>query len=177
MVLSLPTSAPSRPYRFALAVALGCCLAACGTKGTDSLPGKTGANTSEAGTGERNAADETPFTPEELKLPMVTYAWNPNDGDKSVSAADGGPGFTGEGWTTNMTFPALGSQDAVRGGTIRMYIDSWPATLRLQGKDYNTAFNYRAVSLCQESLLFVHPDTLEFVPYLASHWKISEDKS
>ena len=101
----------------------------------------------------------------------------PNAGDPEVSAEEGGPGFTGEGWTTRMTYPALGSPEALRGGTFRQSIPDWPATLRLQGKDYNTAFNYRAIDLCQESLLMVHPYTLEFIPYLATHWKVSEDKS
>ena len=102
------------------------------------------------------------FEPEsyDLDIPMVTYAWDPQAGDASVSAEDGGPGFTGEGWTTNLTFPALGSPEAVKGGTIHMYEPSWPVTLRLMGKDYNTAFNYRARDLCQESLVTVHPTRL-----------------
>ena len=119
------------------------------------------------------------FEPEsyDLEIPEVTYAWDPQAGDPSVSAEDGGPGFSGEGWESNFTFPALGSPEAVKGGRMTMYLDSWPATLRLMGKDYNTSFNYRARDLCQESLLSVHPQTLEFIPNLATHWKISEDKS
>ncbi len=112
----------------------------------------------------------------DTKLDMVTYSWDPQAGDKSVSAEDGGPGFTGEGWETNLTFPALGSKDAIKGGSIRLTIPNWPATLRLQGKDYNTSFNYRAVALCQETLLTRHPVTEQFIPILATHWKISEAK-
>ncbi|HIG10129.1 MAG: ABC transporter substrate-binding protein [bacterium] len=119
------------------------------------------------------------FEPEryDLNIPNVTYTWDPKSGDASVSKEDGGPGFTGEGWTTNMTFPAMGSAEAVKGGTIHMYITSWPATLRLMGKDYNTAFNYRAKDLCQESLVSVHPNSLEIIPGVATHWKISDDKT
>lgn len=118
------------------------------------------------------------FEPEsyELDIPTVTYAWNPQAGDPSVSAEDGGPGFTGEGWKSNFTFPALGSAEAVKGGRITMHMPSWPATLRLAGKDYNDTFNYRAVDLCTEGLLMVHPITLDFIPQLATHWKISEDE-
>lgn len=112
-----------------------------------------------------------------LDIPMVTYKWDPQAGDKSVSAEDGGPGFSGEGWDSNFTFPALGSPKAVKGGRITMDLPSWPTTLRLAGKDYNLAFNYRARDVCQEGLLFSHPQTLEFIPLLATHWKISEDKS
>lgn len=111
----------------------------------------------------------------DLEIPEVTYAWNPQAGDASVSAEDGGPGFTGEGWESNFTFPALGSAKAEKGGRITMHIPSWPATLRLMGKDYNVTFNYRAVDLCTEALLMTHPNTLEFIPQLATHWKISED--
>ncbi len=118
-----------------------------------------------------------PLAAFDLEIPMVEYSWNPDAGDKSVSAEDGGPGFTGEGWLSNMKFPALGSPDAVKGGTIHMDIPDWPTTLRLQGKDYNTAFNYRARDICQESLLSIHPQTLELIPLLATHWKVSEDKS
>lgn len=112
----------------------------------------------------------------DTNLDMVTYAWDPQAGDKSVSAEDGGPGFTGEGWTTNMTFPAIGSPDAVKGGTFHMYLPNWPANLRMQGKDFNTSFNYMAIALCQESLLNLHPFTHERIPALATHWKISENK-
>ncbi len=112
----------------------------------------------------------------DTKLDMVTYTWDPQAGDKSVSAEDGGPGFTGEGWETNMTFPAIGSPDAVKGGTFKMYLTNWPANLRMQGKDYNTSFNYMAIALCQESLLNLHPFTTERIPALATHWKISENK-
>ena len=119
------------------------------------------------------------FEPEsyDLEIPMVTYEWDPQAGDKNVSAEDGGPGFTGEGWDSNFTFQALGSPEAVKGGRITMEIPSWPATLRMAGRDYNTTFNTRALDLCLETLVGVHPNTLEFIPSLATHWKISEDKS
>ncbi|MEZ5974492.1 MAG: extracellular solute-binding protein [Planctomycetota bacterium] len=166
----------------ALILGLSLSLAACGKKETTTEPaggGSTGgaATTSEGASTTREKETQVQFKASDFELEMVTYKWDPQAGDPKVSAEDGGPGFTGEGWTTNMTFPARGSKAAVRGGTIRMWIDSWPNTLRLQGKDYNTTFNYRAVDLCQESLLEIHPVTLEFIPYLATHWKISDDKS
>ena len=113
----------------------------------------------------------------DLTIPMVRYAWDPQVGDASVSAELGGPGFTGEGWQTNLEFPAIGSADAIKGGTFRMHLLDWPATLRLAGKDYNTAFNYRVNDICFQGLVQVHPTTLEFIPSLATHWWISEDKS
>ncbi|MCB9903175.1 MAG: hypothetical protein H6831_02080 [Planctomycetes bacterium] len=172
--------------RIAITSALGLAflLTACGGSDSGSAAGGgTGASTAQ-GKGhptrpvnEKGEMIETEPESYDLAIPTVTYAWNPQAGDPSVSAEDGGPGFTGEGWQTRMSFPALGSDKAVKGGVFRMYEPNWPATLRLMGKDYNTSFNYRAVDLCLESLLTVHPQTLEFIPMIATHWKISDDKS
>jgi hypothetical protein len=62
------------------------------------------------------------------------------EGDPSVSAADGGPGFTGEGWTTVKPYP-LGDVRAVKGGAIRSSIREWPGNLRIVGTASNTQFN------------------------------------
>ena len=110
-----------------------------------------------------------------LDIPTVTYEWDRNAGDKSVPADLGGPGFTGEGWTTNLTFPALGWPGAPKGGTIRQYLLDWPATLRLHGENWNEEFNYSVNDLCVETLVAIHPSTLEYIPSLATHWKISAD--
>lgn len=122
------------------------------------------------------AEPEPALNPADYTIPMVKYSWDPMAGDPGVSAEDGGPGFTGEGWETNMEFPAIGSAAAIKGGEITMRLNEWPVTLRLQGQNYNTAFNYRARDLCQEVLVNTHPVTLEFIPSLATHWWISEDK-
>lgn len=124
----------------------------------------------------RELPEHEPEDGYDLEIPMVTYEWDPQAGDPSVSAEDGGPGFTGEGWESNFTFQAMGSPEAKKGGRITMYIPDWPATLRQAGKDYNTTFNYRARDVCTEGLLEIHPNTLEFIPMLATHWKVSEDK-
>jgi hypothetical protein len=63
------------------------------------------------------------------------------DGDPSVSAEDGGPEFTGEGWTTVAPY-AMGDPKAVRGGAISTYIREWPGNLRMAGTGYNTWLNY-----------------------------------
>lgn len=113
----------------------------------------------------------------DLTIPTVEYAWDPNAGDSSVSAELGGPGFTGEGWESNMSFPAIGQPGAPQGGSMSIYMPDWPATLRMIGKDSNTAFNYAVASQAYMSLLTLHPTTLDYIPQLATHWKISEDKS
>ena len=85
-----------------LSLALGGLLAACGG---GEAPASAGGGA--AAGAEESAAPEAPVeqaTP--VEIPTVTYAWDPQAGDPSVSAEDGGPGFMGEGWETNMTFPA-----------------------------------------------------------------------
>ncbi len=97
------------------------------------------------------------------------------DGDPSVSAEDGGPGFTGEGWETAETEP-IGDPRAVKGGAMLSHILTWPDNLRMYGTKSNTQFNYLVRDLMYESLLGIDPRNLNFMPGLASHWKISEDK-
>lgn len=171
------------PLSNTLACGLALLLTACG--GSDS--GSGGAAATAQGTAAKSAASMSGAAAEasaskyagdyELAMPMVKYRWDPQAGDASVSAELGGPGFTGEGWQTNLEFPAIGSAQAVKGGTFKMHIPDWPATLRLAGKDYNTAFNYRVNDICFQGLLQIHPSTLEFIPSLATHWWIAPDKS
>lgn len=97
------------------------------------------------------------------------------EGDPSVSAEDGGPGFTGDGWTTVEPAP-LGDPKAIKGGTMLTSMPSWPENLRIYGTGSNTFLNSIMQELCFESMLELDPNTQEFVPSLASHWKISDDK-
>ena len=49
--------------------------------------------------------------------------------------------------------------------------------MRVIGQNSSQVLNSRTISaLCYEGLLSQHPTTLEFIPGLASHWKISDDK-
>lgn len=96
--------------------------------------------------------------------------------DPAVPADQGGRGFTGQGWETNTNFDLIGDPRAVKGGRIRDYILDFPATLRFTGPS-RTAFNASLLpSFVYESLLTLHPTTLEFMPALATHWQISPDK-
>ena len=85
--------------------------------------------------------------------------------DPSVPAEQGGKGFTGQGWQTNTNFDLIGDPRAVKGGVLRQSISEYPGTLRLRGPEANTAFNYDIVGpLVYETLLSLHPTTLEFIP-------------
>lgn len=100
-------------------------------------------------------------------------------GDPDVPAEQGGPGFVGspgEAWQTDEDFPLEGSPQAVRGGAIRFWVGGFPNTLRTVGKDSRRLTNSLLRDLCYESLLERHSDTLEYIPRLASHWQVSQDK-
>jgi microcin C transport system substrate-binding protein len=96
--------------------------------------------------------------------------------DPAVSAADGGAGFTGEGWTTNTDFDLIGDPHAVKGGTLRQaMMTDFPTTLRYRGPNV-TAWNQMLHGLVYETILGLHPTSLEYIPAVATHWQISEDQ-
>lgn len=96
-------------------------------------------------------------------------------GDPSVPADLGGPAFSGVGWTTAASGP-LGDPNAVPGGAMLTNIYNWPENLRVYGTGSNTYLNSIVEGLLYESLLRLHPNTLDFAPGLATHWWISDDK-
>ena len=96
--------------------------------------------------------------------------------DPSVSAEEGGKGFTGEGWETNTDFDFIGDPRAVKGGLFREPIPNFPGTLRIVGPESNTLVNSVLGGFVYETLLTMHPTTLEYMPSLATHWQVSPDK-
>ena len=97
--------------------------------------------------------------------------------DPAVSADEGGRGFTGQGWQTNTDYELIGDPRAVKGGTFRQHILDFPGTLRvLGGPESNTALNYMIRPMVYETLLTLHPSTLDWMPMLATHWQISDDR-
>ena len=96
--------------------------------------------------------------------------------DPAVPAEQGGRGFTGEGWETKTDFDLIGDPRAVKGGVLREYQLDFPGTLRLEGPESNTALNYMIASMVYESLLSIHPTTLDYMPVLATHWQVSADR-
>jgi microcin C transport system substrate-binding protein len=125
-----------------------------------------------AGCGSRSTPDGAANQPADSETdPQVEHP----QGDPSVPAELGGPGFKGgDGWVTANPGP-LGDARAKRGGTMMTNIPTWPDNLRIYGIG-TTSFNSILGNLCYESLCGMHPETLEPIPGLASHWKISADK-
>lgn len=89
-----------------------------------------------------------------------------------AAAAD----FDPSGWKTNNDFPLIGSPKAVKGGTLRYYWTSFPTTLRGVGPNNNQMSNFEIQGMVYESLIGLHPETLEYIPGLADYWKVSPDK-
>ncbi|MDD5361318.1 MAG: ABC transporter substrate-binding protein [Ignavibacteria bacterium] len=100
----------------------------------------------------------------------------PAGADPSVSAEMGGAGFKGEGWQTNVNYNTAGNPKAVKGGSLVISVKDYPATLRIVGKDNNSEYSEVTKDLLYETLLGLDPVTGEYMPRLATHWQISEDK-
>jgi microcin C transport system substrate-binding protein len=122
------------------------------------------------------SAASTPAAPVSSDKNAYPVFLNVDDGaDPSVSAEQGGKGFTGQGWETNTDFDLVGDPRAVKGGVIREYVRDFPGTLRMEGPESNSSLNYMIGPMVYESLA-VHPSTLDFMPVLATHWQISPDR-
>ena len=96
--------------------------------------------------------------------------------DPSVPAEQGGKGFKGDGWQTNTTYDLIGDPRATKGGMYREFQLDFPSTLRLNGPEANTVLNAMIGSMVYETLLSLHPNSLDYMPALATHWQISPDK-
>lgn len=78
-------------------------------------------------------------------------------------------------WLTNDSDPVYASPDAQSGGTLHMALSSFPLTFRVVGPDSNTSFR-SAILGNQLGLTGIHPNTLNIVPELATHWAYGDDK-
>ena len=77
-------------------------------------------------------------------------------------------------WITNDSDPVFADPNAKAGGRFRTFMMSFPPTLRSVGPDSNSGFvaNLRANAL---SLVGRHPNTLNPIPELATHWAFGDD--
>lgn len=82
--------------------------------------------------------------------------------------------FKPEEWTTVRDYAPIGDPRAKRvpGSTFTHWWETFITTLRTQGPNSNTTDNSTIESLVYESLVQIHPETSDFIPCLASHWKI-----
>ena len=86
--------------------------------------------------------------------------------DTDESPQVGGLGFTGEGWESNEKAMPFALQESYKGGSLNI-------ALRV---DYDNNEEPQEIQyLIYESLLMLHPNTLEFIPSLSTHWQILRD--
>jgi microcin C transport system substrate-binding protein len=114
-----------------------------------------------------------------VSLDKNSYPVFPNadaGADPSVPAEQGGKGFKGDGWQTNTDFDLIGDPRAVKGGVFKEYQLYFPGTLRVYGPESNLADWALLQNVTYETLLSLHPTTLEYIPALATHWQVSPDK-
>ncbi|MBF0230263.1 MAG: ABC transporter substrate-binding protein [Desulfamplus sp.] len=78
-------------------------------------------------------------------------------------------------WLTNDMDPIFSSPNAIKGGTLRTAILSFPMTFRTVGPDSNGSFR-SAILDNQLSLINIHPDTDKIIPEIATHWAFDKDK-
>jgi microcin C transport system substrate-binding protein len=78
-------------------------------------------------------------------------------------------------WLTNDTDPVFASPEAQKGGTLHDALISFPMTFRMVGPDSNDSFAgvLRSNSF---SLIGIHPNTLNIIPEIATHWAFGKDK-
>jgi len=79
-------------------------------------------------------------------------------------------------WLTNKNYKPTGDKRAKRGGELVMTWTEFPPTLRGEGPNSNLVTINELQSMVYETLVGLHPETLEFVPGLADYWQISPDK-
>ena len=138
-------------------------LASCG--GGDDAPGPGGSSATTSNEDASLKKEDYPIFPDADA-----------GADPAVSAEQGGKGFTGQGWETNTDFELLGDPRAAKGGILRDALLDFPGTLRIDGPEYNSQFNYGVTAMVYERLLDIDTTTLNFIPQLATHWQISPDK-
>lgn len=98
-----------------------------------------------------------------------------------IPAEQGGQGFEQvaekDGWKTKTDFEFYGDPDAKKGGSITFDLQEFPTTYRSIGKDARFQVISIITGLMYETLLGLDGKTMEHIPALATHWRISEDKT
>jgi microcin C transport system substrate-binding protein len=96
----------------------------------------------------------------------------------ALPAVRGEDAFDPKGWTTCESYPPIGDPRAKRDvKDAFVYVwQSFPPTLRTDGPNSNESELSIVHNLMFETLVQIHPETEEFIPLLATHWKIETDE-
>lgn len=129
--------------------------------------------------------NEPPDDPPATQAVIIPKAMSfPPGADPSVPAELGGNGFeaiaSADGWQSGSLRPEeyryMADTNAKKGGELRWGELDYPETLRPYGMGSGTTLIQTIYSLVYESLLTTNPLNLDFLPYLASHWKVDPDE-
>lgn len=122
-------------------------------------------------------------TVSDIKITWKKYD-TPPGADPSVPDSLGGAGFekiaANMGFVTNIAegddLKYFGDARATKGGEITFAESQFPNTFRPEGQGSSITTIFEMKAIVYETLLGTHPITREYMPSLASHWKIGEDK-
>jgi len=136
------------------------------------------------GTPVSNENNAKSITIPELQKKAVKTAATVSPKDTVTQPEEGGYGFeniaTKLGYKTHQVpqneLKYFGDSRAVKGGILSLVQGQFPATLRTEGKNSIYYINKQIRSMVYETLLDLHPVTSDYIPGLATHWKISHDK-
>ena len=119
---------------------------------------------------KKSSSSNTLFTEKDTKTPADKGGYGFENIANSL-------GFKTYEWSQQTDKTFFGDPKAIKGGTFNYIHSLFPRTMRVIGQNSSQVLNQRTIaSLCYEGLLKQHPTTLDFIPGLASHWFISEDK-
>ncbi len=133
---------------------------------------------------EQPINNTTAASPAAILQYAVKTAENTAPKDTETPPDKGGYGFEAIaeslGYQTYVITPEeqkyFGDPRAVKGGLFTFVSERFPITMRTEGQHAGYSENSLIRGLMFETLLMAHPVTREYVPLLASHWKISADK-
>jgi len=84
--------------------------------------------------------------------------------------------FNSDEWLTNEPGPSVAVPDAPKGGVLRLSISAYPPTIRTEGPNSRLATLSTIHGLIYESLMGYDNTIGDYVPGLASHWQVDDDR-
>ncbi|MDB6007462.1 MAG: extracellular solute-binding protein family 5 [Prosthecobacter sp.] len=78
-------------------------------------------------------------------------------------------------WENGMDEPEIGDLHAKKGGTMRLYVLSFPPTLRIIGENSNSSFRGYQYDDVEMNLINLHPENGHVIPAIAKEWAVAPD--
>lgn len=110
------------------------------------------------------------------KLPEVSLDAPPKIGEDYNPSFPAELPFEASRWLTTVPSPSVADPRATRGGQLKVAIQSFPPTIRSEGPNSRLSTLSTIHGLIYETLLDYDFTLGDFVPALATHWQIGDDK-